>query len=126
MPTSVPMQPHVTIKGASNSTEPFVQSARLWLDAVEHKEVALDVLILQNTAQTGSLVLAIETAVSAEGPWTTVATFGAGFCHTTKYFATREGATSQFKRLLRWKLDRSDGTLANRKTTFRICAVLKA
>jgi len=120
------MQPHVTIKGATTFSEPLVQSARLWLDAVEYKEVALDVLILQNTAGTGTLVLGIETAVSAEGPWTTIATFGAGYCHATKYFATREGATAQFKRLLRWKLDRSDATLADWRTTFRICAVLKA
>jgi hypothetical protein len=120
------MQPHVTVKGAGNSLDPLIQSARLWLDAIDYKEIALDVLILENTAQAGNLVLALETAVSAEGPWTTIATFGAGLCHTTKYFATREGATAQFKRLVRWKLDRSDTNLVTWRTTFRICAVLKA
>jgi len=125
MGIAIPMQPLVTFKGAASGANPIIQPAVLWLNGQDATEVALDILILQHTAGTGIVNLVLETSISAEGPWTPLATFAGGYCKTTKYFTAREGGTDKFERFIRWKLDRSGPTLASWTTTFRICATVR-
>ncbi len=125
MGISIPMQPLVTYKGAATSTTPIIQPAALWLNGQDAMETGLDILILQQAAGTGTLNLVLETSISAEGPWTPLATFTGGYCKTTKYFTAREGGTDKFQRFIRWKLDRSAPTLAEWYITFRICATVR-
>ena len=80
-------------------------------------------LVLQNTSTAGNANIVLQTAVSAEGPWTDLATFGLGYCRTIKYFTSNEPGTDQFERFIRWQIDRSAAT--NWETSFRICAVMK-
>jgi hypothetical protein len=68
---------------------------------MRNADVALDILILQHTAGTGIVNLVLETSISAEGPWTPLATFAGGYCKTTKYFTAREGGTDKFERFIR-------------------------
>jgi hypothetical protein len=119
------MQPFITLKGAADSTTPIIQPVEDWLDGGNFKEATLDVWVLQNTADTSNADLVLETAISPSGPWTALVTFGTGATHVVKYYTSNEEGTDQFERFIRWKLDRSSGTLVNWTTCFRICAVVK-
>ena len=125
MSRAIPMQPFITLKGAADSSTPIIQAVEDWLDGGNFKEATLDVWILQNTADTSNANLVLETSISPSGPWTSLVTFGAGATHVIKYYTSNEEGTDQFERFIRWKLDRSSGTLANWTTCFRICAVVK-
>ena len=127
MGKSIPMQSLITVKGASYSTTPVIQTAKGWLNAEDYKEACIDMLILENTATTAvcCAILEIETAISAEGPWKTLATYGNGYCKTELYLTSNEGGTDRFERFLRWKLDRGTESPEAWKICFRICAVVK-
>ena len=125
MGKTIPTQRLITVKGAGNSTTPIVQAAGMWIDGRDFKDVAIDVLVLQNTAAVSNASLVLETAMSSEGPWTAIATFGAGYCKTIKYFTSREGGTDKFERFIRYKIDRSGGTLSDWTLCFKLCATLK-
>jgi hypothetical protein len=126
--TTIPMQPVLALSGDSYSDEPVVQSMKGWADGVDFKEAVLDVLLLRNYggASSGQQVLHLETAISPEGPWTTVVSFNTpGYQHSLTYCATKEGATNKFERFIRWRLDISDTNLVNWESCFRICVVFK-
>ena len=125
MGISVPMQPWITLKGATSSTSEIIQPAKNWLNAQDYKQVAIDVLLLENKATTGYAILELETSIAPEGPWTSLATFGAGYCKAINYFTTDSSATSKFERFIRWKIDQSTGTPTAWEACFRICAVVK-
>ena len=123
MGKAIPMQPWITLKGAGSSSTAVVQPASQWLNGENFQQAAIDMLVLQNTSTAGNANIVLQTAVSAEGPWTDLATFGLGYCRTIKYFTSNEPGTDQFERFIRWQIDRSAAT--NWETSFRICAVMK-
>jgi hypothetical protein len=128
MGMTMAMQRTLALTGDSYSTEPVVQPVKGWVDGRDYKEAVVDLLLLRNYggASAGQQVLYIETAVSPEGPWTTIASYNtATYQHDITYCATKEGATTKFERFIRWRLDISDPNLANWETCFRICVVLK-
>ena len=126
MGRAIAMQPWLTLCGAADSAVPVIQSQSGWLDAMNFKDAAIDVLILRNDAGTAQQVLYLETAISPEGPWTVIATYNTGgYQHDLKYFTTTNGATNSFERFIRWRLDIDVATLADWETCFRICAVVK-
>jgi hypothetical protein len=123
---AIAMQRWVTLCGASDSPIPIVQSESGWLDALNARDLAIDVLILRNDANTGQQSLVLETAISPEGPWTALEAFNTGgYQHDITYYSRAEGATDAFERFVRWRLDLDTGTPANWETTFRICVVAK-
>jgi hypothetical protein len=120
------MQRLLTLVGTIFSSVSIVQPVEGWIDGKDFKEVALDVLILRHNDSGGQQVLYLETAISPEGPWTVIATYNtAGYQHHQEYFTTTSGATDQFQRFIRWRLDISDSNLLDWATCFRICAVVK-
>jgi hypothetical protein len=123
---AIAMQRWITLCGAADSAVPIIQSESGWVDALNHKDLAIDVLILRNDAGTAQQLLILETAVSPEGPWTTLETFNSGgYQHDITYYSRNDGATNDFERFIRWRLDIDVATLANWETTFRICVVAK-
>jgi hypothetical protein len=124
MAVSKPMQRLLALTGTGNSTTAIFQNRELWLDGLGFKEITIDLLLLQNKASAGTAILGFETSIFQEGPWTTLATYGAGYTHSLLHMTAREGGTTKFERYVRWKLDRSDGALANWETCFRICATM--
>ena len=128
MGSAIPMQRWITLCGAANSAVPVIQSQSGWLDGMNFKDAAIDVLILRNNAGTAQQILYLETAIAPEGPWTVIATYNTGgYQHDIKYFTTTNGATNSFERFIRWRLDISASApaLAAWETCFRICAVVK-
>jgi len=118
------MQPLITLKGATLYGI-IVQTARLWLDGLDFKEIALDIWLLKSEAVGGTLPnLNIQTAASVEGPWTTVATINAAYTQTRVFLTSREGGTVQFQRLARWELDPRAAS-GNWQACFQICATMK-
>lgn len=125
MARPIPMQPVITLMGDSTSASDIIQPVVGWLDAAQYKEATIDMLMLQNTASCGNATVILETSIATEGPWTSIASFGAGYCKTIKYFTSNEGGTDQFERFIRWRIDRTHAALSNWETCFRICAVVK-
>ena len=126
MGKAIAMQRWLTLCGAADSAVPVVQSQAGWLDGMNFKDAAIDVLILRNDAGTAQQILYLETAISPEGPWTVIATYNTGgYQHDITYFTTADGATNSFERFIRWRLDIDVATLAAWETCFRICAVVK-
>lgn len=120
------MQRLLTLCGTIDSVVPIIQSPDGWIDGKDFKEVAMDVLLLRNNDTIGQQILYLETAIAPEGPWTVIATYNTpGYQHHQEYFTTTSGATDQFQRFIRWRLDISDNTLADWATCLRICAVVK-
>jgi hypothetical protein len=126
MAHSKAMQRLLTICGTIFSDVSIVQSPEGWIDGQDYRDIAIDVLLLQHDDSGGQQVLYLETAVSPEGPWTAIATYNApGYQHHQEYFTRMSGATDQFQRYIRWRLDISDSNLVDWATCMRICATMK-
>lgn len=126
MATTKAMQRLLALCGTIYSSVPVVQAQEGWVDGLNFKEVAIDVLILRLNDAVGQPVLLLETAISPEGPWTAIATYNtAGYQHHQEYFTTARGATDKFQRFIRWRLDISDITMTGWEACFRICATMK-
>jgi len=106
------LAPWTTVKGTEASTAVIIQRKDTWVDAAQYLNAVVGLRVLTHT----NCTLSLETAVSPEGPWTSIADF-TGATQTTKYFTSREDGTNKFQRFLRWKLDRS---VADWQTSFRI------
>jgi len=111
-PQAFEMEPWRPYEGTLAYVEKLVQARSRIVDALEFKEAIVGVQILTHT----NCTLEIETALSLEGPWTTIASF-TGATVTTKHFTSREEGTNKFTRYLRWALDRN---AANWKTCFKL------
>ena len=88
-----------------NDADLVIQDSDLWVDTDAYDSVRLRTEILQIT----DTELKIETAVSLEGPWTTLLTYSTA----TEYSAEIEcdpNATYQLERYLRWKVDPTAAT----------------
>lgn len=88
-----------------NDADLVIQDSDLWVDTDAYDSVRLRTEILQIT----DTELKIETAVSLEGPWTTLLTYSSA----TEYSAEIEcdpNATYQLERYLRWKVDPTAAT----------------
>ncbi len=123
MPKTIAMQEFLAMMGATGFTLPIIQPIDGTVDAQRALEAIFDVQIIEG--HTG-LTLALETATAGQGPWRAITEFDTqSLTQTAVYATSREGGSTQFERLLRWKLDRSTLTTEAWRTCFKICVTLK-
>ena len=122
MGKTIPMQPWISFQ-VDQSMDDIIQPAAGWLDCKDFRHLTLDVRVMENAAGTGAASLVLETAQSPTGPWTSLATYGAGYTHAVSSF--EDDASPYLERFVRWSLDLSDVSLDAWKTSFRICATLR-
>ena len=122
MGKTIEMQPWISFQ-VEQKIDDIIQPVAGWLDSKDHRHVTLDVRVLENDSSAGAASLVLETAQSPAGPWTTLDTHGAGYTQDVSIF--KDDASPYVERFVRWRLDLSDGALADWKATFRICATLR-
>ena len=116
MGKTIPMQPWISFQ-VDQSMDDIIQPAAGWLDGKDFRHLTLDVRVMENAAGTGAASLVLETAQSPTGPWTSLATYGAGYTHAVSSF--EDDASPYLERFVRWSLDLSDVSLDAWKTSFR-------
>jgi len=117
------MQPFTTFQ-VDQSRDDIIQPAAGWLDCRDFRHLTLDVRVLENNASGYAAAVEVETAQSPTGPWTQLKRYAvAGSSFNVDSFT--DDSTPFLERFVRWRLDLSDGSLANWVVCFRICATVR-
>ena len=121
-----PMQPWLTMKGATVYTSALVQPQDRCPDGQEADQVSLAIQVLGNTVASGTTLcdLVIQSSLVPEGPWETLSTITAASTVVRQYYTSDEEGTNRFQRFLRWKLDPS-GCIDDWTMTFKVDGVMK-
>lgn len=125
MAKTIAMQEFLTVTGDAATKTVVIQPTNGWVDAQAAGDAIFDVQILRGHT---NVTLMLETATVGQGPWRTIADFTNNVpTQEAVYSTSRENGTTQFERLLRWKLDRTNvpATPTPWKTCFKICVTLK-
>ena len=116
------VQPWVSLRGGFTPTggsSDVVMAEDKWLDTSHGKYLVLEAQVLNITGAT----LVLESAMGAEGPWTSFGTFGSatGYSFQTYALSKEQAATVRLRNLVRWRLE---GTTNTWQTCFRLNGTL--
>ena len=115
------MQPWFAVRGGISIGAPeeqqdaFYQSETNWLDTSSIQNLVIESQVLMMSGVT----LVIESAMSKEGPWSSIAAIGSAYALTTHMVSKEPGTDFPMRRYVRWHLE-GDGATTNWQACFRI------
>jgi len=115
------IQPWITLRGASSSSDPIIQEISDWANTSDYRTAAIQSEILQVTGCT----LSLQIADSASGEWETIESWTDGVSVAETLYLSREldhGSPNRLANFMRWKIDRTSN---NWETCFRFNGVFK-